>query len=93
MNCRSCGTPVGKQQQFCPNCGAAVNSSGMPNNVNMPSMQGVNSVPNFNNIQEPTGIGFNRNMENDLEEFGSNNSYENRSNFETKQSLKYNFLY
>ena len=51
------------------------------------------SVPNFNNIQEPTGIGFNRNMENDLEEFGSNNPYENRSNFETKQSANNSGMY
>ena len=27
MNCRSCGTPVGTQQQFCPNCGAALTGS------------------------------------------------------------------
>ena len=93
MNCRSCGTPVGTQQQFCPNCGAAVNSSGMPNNVNMPSMQGVNSVPNFSNIQEPTGIGFNRNMENDLAEFGANNPYANRSDFETKQPTNNSGMY
>lgn len=70
INCKNCGTPVGSNQQFCPNCGMLVNDA-----INFTNDSSNVSQMKSVNVNEPTSIGFNRNVEEDLAQFGVNDPY------------------
>lgn len=70
MFCSNCGKQVSSEQSFCPNCGTKIqNNISVNNNV-------VSSVSSVNNtVNRPSDIGFNRNNEQDLNQFSFNNPY------------------
>lgn len=90
--CPNCGSPVNAVSNV--SNGVVTNVNGANNstvsNVGIPSNiptnfnnQTVNVPTNFNtgvNVNEPGDIGFNRNLEQDLSQFGNNNPYANRDN-------------
>lgn len=75
MNCKNCGMPLNSDQKFCPSCGSKVDNGTTTSNV-VDSQSNIS--PNVN-INVSSDIGFNRNMEQDLAQFGSNNPYDNRN--------------
>lgn len=81
MNCKNCGTPLSPEQKFCPNCGSSIENNNYINNfdssTNVPT--GLNNRQVYD-VNKPGDIGFNRDMEQDLNQFGANNPYENRDN-------------
>ena len=89
MFCSNCGKQVSSEQSFCPNCGTKIqNNISVNSNVVSP----VSSVNNT--VNQPSDVGFNRNSEQDLNQFSFNNPYEsiNRSqvNVSTNQNINGN---
>lgn len=75
ISCKNCGAQLNETQKFCPNCGVPVdNNSNVNSSVNVPAELG-------NEVNKPSeNIGFNRNSEQDLDQFGFNNVHERTDN-------------
>ena len=73
VSCKNCGAQLNETQKFCPNCGVPVeNTSNVNNDVNV-------NINLGNEVNKPSeNIGFNRSLEQDLNQFGTNNPYDNR---------------
>ena len=79
MNCKQCGFPLSREDQFCKNCGATVNAQNeQMNNMTQRNIQ--SNMMNMNNNQQLGQSSYNPNINPIPNNYNQTSNYQNNSN-------------